>query len=72
MRMIVLILGWHLALLGAITICSDLIYGVALLPMVFGVGFFVIGLAISIFLRKAVSASAPEPINKPEVPLDYY
>jgi hypothetical protein len=73
MRMILLILGWHLTLVGVLAVILGLMDGWGAC-LVFGVGAFVVGLLMSITFRKACSnlKSDASVKDNEEVPLDYY
>jgi hypothetical protein len=70
--MILLILGWHLTLLGAITIILGFIYSSWMIFV--GLGALAGGTLLSTIYRNACSGYRSDPPNKSEsnVPLDYY
>jgi hypothetical protein len=72
--MILLILGWHLTVIGILAIILSLVCGFGGMPcLIFGLGAFAVGLPMSILLGKACSdRSGPVAKNDANVPLDYY
>ena len=63
MRMILLLLGWHFTLAGIIAIILGVVvYSVPCL--IFGVGMFLVGLVMSILLRKTCSTYKSDAIDE--------
>lgn len=71
--MILLILGWHLALIGFIAIILGSMIG-SVPCVIFGVGTLIPGLIMSVILRKTCSNYRSDTADKPiaKAPLDYY
>jgi hypothetical protein len=72
-KMILLILGWHLILIGVLTIVIGLYCDVTS-TVILGVGSFIAGLILAILFRKVPPSylSDRETRPNPDRPLDYY
>ena len=72
--MILLIVGWHLTLIGIVAIVLGLIYGARPYVTYFGLGALVVGLLLSFIFRKACASYESDTVDKTKVdaPLDYY
>ena len=74
--MILLILGWHLTLIGVLAIILSAIFGFGGMPcLIFGLGALAVGFVMSVVLRKTCSAYRSNLAPKTEAnerPLDYY
>ncbi len=71
MKMILLLLGWNLSLLGVVTILLEYVTGATIIP---GIVIALLGICISYALRKTcpnVHSDTPEPPD-PKRPLDFY
>ncbi len=63
MRMILLLLGWHLTVIGILAIILGIAY--SLIPvLIFGIGSIVIGLFLSYLLRKTCASYWSDPSEK--------
>ena len=71
--MILLLLGWNLSLLGVVTILLGAMAGGFVTAMV-GVFFGVLGVGMSLALRKTCSSYRSDVMEQPDPnrPLDYY
>jgi hypothetical protein len=72
--MILLLLGWNLALLGVVTVLLGWMTGALVMGIIIGTVFGVPGVAMSFALRKTCSSYRSDVPERPDPnrPLDFY